>query len=111
VLNEIYEALEANGIERSFCIMGGEPLCEENLFLTHLVLTEVKLHFPDVKIYVWTGYYYEQLLKSSNPRIKMILDLIDVLIDGPYEEGLRDITLPMRGSANQSIINLKEKKE
>ena len=111
MLNEIYEALEANGIERSFCIMGGEPLCEENLFLTHLVLTEVKSHLPDVKIYVWTGYYYEQLLKSSNPRVKMILDLIDVLIDGPYEERLRDITLPMRGSANQSIINLKEKKE
>jgi anaerobic ribonucleoside-triphosphate reductase activating protein len=38
VLYSIYDALEANGIERSFCVMGGEPMCEQNLFLTCLVL-------------------------------------------------------------------------
>ena len=38
VLEEIYSALGANGIERSFCVMGGEPLCQENQFLTMLVL-------------------------------------------------------------------------
>ena len=37
--------------------------------------------------------------------------MIDVLIDGPYDQKLRDITLKMRGSSNQSIINLKEKRE
>jgi anaerobic ribonucleoside-triphosphate reductase activating protein len=40
----------------------------------------------------------------------MILELTDVLIDGPYIEKKRDITLQMRGSSNQSIIYLKEKK-
>ena len=108
VLDEIYEALHANNIKRSFCIMGGEPLCEENLFLTYLVLTEVKKHFPDVKVYIWTGYYYEQLLKKTDPKMKEILELTDVLIDGPYIEARRDITLPLRGSSNQSIIYLKE---
>ena len=39
-------------------------------------------------------------------RIKQILDLTDVLIDGPYIEDLRDVTLEMRGSSNQRIINL-----
>ena len=109
VLDEIYEALRANDIKRNFCIMGGEPLCEENLFLTYLILTEVKKHFPDVKVYIWTGYYYEQLLKKTDPKMKEILELVDVLIDGPYVEARRDVTLPMRGSANQSIIYLKEK--
>lgn len=109
VLNEIYEALQANGVKRSFCIMGGEPLCEENLFLTLLVLKEVRERFPNIKIYLWTGYYYEELLKFSNPHIKQILELTDVLIDGPYIEAKRDITLQMRGSSNQSIINLKDK--
>lgn len=89
--------------------MGGEPLCEENLFLTLLVLKEVREHFPNIKIYLWTGYYYEELLKFSNPHIKQILELTDVLIDGPYVEAKRDITLQMRGSSNQSIINLKDK--
>ena len=41
VLNEIIEALSAQGIERKFCIMGGEPLCEENIFLTCLIIKEV----------------------------------------------------------------------
>lgn len=110
VLHEIYKALEANGVARNFCVMGGEPLCEENLFLTCMVLQNVKAHFPQVKIYLWTGYYYEQLLKSTDPKMSIILDVVDVLIDGPYEERNRDVTLQMRGSSNQSIIYLKEKK-
>lgn len=108
VLEEIYKALSANNIERSFCIMGGEPLCEENLFLTLLVLKEVKQHFPQIKTYIWTGYYYEDLCNKTNSHLSQILDLADILIDGPYIESKRDVTLPMRGSSNQSIIDLKE---
>lgn len=110
-LEEIYDALRANKVARSFCIMGGEPLCEENLFLTLLVLKEVRQHFPQVKTYLWTGYYYNDLIHKSSPYITQILDLVDVLIDGPYIESKRDITLPLRGSSNQSIINLKEKRD
>ena len=110
VLEEIYEALGANNINRSFCVMGGEPLCDENLFLTLLVLKEVKQHFPQVKIYLWTGYYYEDLILNTNSHMEQVLDLIDILIDGPYIESKRDVTLPLRGSSNQSIIDLKEKR-
>ena len=108
-LQSIIEALTANNIQRSLAIMGGEPLCEENTFLTYLVIQEVKKHLPDTKIYIWTGYYYKDLLKSHNTRVAQILELTDVLIDGPYVERLRDITLPMRGSSNQSIIDLTNK--
>ena len=110
VLEEIFEALCANGVERNFSILGGEPLCDENLFLTLLVLKEVKQRFPHIKTYLWTGYYYKDLLKKTNPHLIQILEMVDVLIDGPYIESLRDITLPMRGSSNQSIIDLKEKR-
>lgn len=108
VLYEIYDALAANGVKRSFCIMGGEPMCQENLFLTCMLLQNIKLRFPQVKIYLWTGYYYEQLLQMVDPKVELILDMVDVLIDGPYIESKRDITLPMRGSSNQSIVDLKE---
>ncbi len=106
VLDEIVGALTANNITRSLCIMGGEPLCEENLFLTNLVISHIREKVPGVKVYVWTGFYYEDLLKNSNPHLQKILELTDVLIDGPYIEARRDITLPMRGSNNQRIINL-----
>ena len=106
VLNHILNGLTANGISRSLAIMGGEPLCEENAFLTLLVVKTVKEKLPDTKIYIWTGYYLNEL--PSNPHIKQILKLADYLIDGPYKEDLRDITLPLRGSSNQNIIDLKE---
>lgn len=106
VLENIVEALAANNINRSFCVMGGEPLCEENLFLTNLVISYVKEKLQDVPIYIWTGFLYENLLKNQSPLLKNILSMTDVLIDGPYVEELRDITLPLRGSSNQRIINL-----
>jgi anaerobic ribonucleoside-triphosphate reductase activating protein len=106
VIDEILEALSANGINRSLAIMGGEPLCENNCFLTLLLIKNIKEKSPKTKIYVWTGYYYDDLLKTGNPYVKQILDLANVLIDGPYIEAQRDLTLPMRGSSNQNIINL-----
>lgn len=109
VLLNIIKALTANGINRSLAIMGGEPLCEENAFLTLLVIKSVKEVLPNTKVYLWTGYTYENIQKSNDPHVKSIIEQIDVLIDGPYIEALRDITLPMRGSSNQNIIYLKEK--
>ena len=108
VLRKIVAGLTKNGIKRSFCIMGGEPLCEQNTLLTLMTIQYVKQHLPEVKIYLWTGYYYEELLKSPDPKIPLILKEADVLIDGPFINSLRDITLKMRGSSNQNIINLKE---
>ena len=105
VLDEIIEGLTAQGIKRNLCIMGGEPLCAENEFLTLLVIKTVKEKLPETPVYIWTGYTYEELQRKSN-NIVQILDLADYLIDGPYIENLRDITLHMRGSSNQRIINL-----
>lgn len=108
LINEIVEALNANGIKRKFCIMGGEPLCQENEFLTLLLIMEIQSRIPDVEIYLWTGYKYEDLINHTTDRMKRILSSINFLIDGPYIKELRDTTLPMRGSSNQRIINMKE---
>ena len=111
VLDEIISGLTANNINRTLCIMGGEPLCPENLFLTTLIIKEVRQQKPNVKIYLWTGYTYEELLskKTSNPKLEYVLDNIDCLIDGPFIQEEKDITLQMRGSRNQRIIYLTRK--
>ena len=57
-------------------------------------------------IYIWTGYTIEELIAEKDIVLKSILCRIDYLIDGPYIYALRDITLPMRGSTNQRIIDL-----
>ena len=109
-LTELLDALSANGVKRNLSIMGGEPLCEENIFLVSLIILSVKEQFPDIKIYVWTGYTYEdlQILFQLEPKIKTILDNIDYLINGPFILEERDITLAMRGSRNQRILDMKE---
>lgn len=89
--------------------MGGEPLCDENAFLTYLVTKEVKEKVPEAKVYIWSGYTYEQLQHSGHPQVKHTLEIADFLIDGPYVEEERDVTLEMRGSRNQRIIDLKKK--
>lgn len=104
LIDDILKGLTAQDIERSFCILGGEPLCGENLFLTTLLVKTVKEQKPDTKIYIWTGYTYEELIKSTSPHMKIILDNIDVLIDGPFIQEERDITLALRGSKNQRIL-------
>lgn len=112
-MNEILEAISANGIQRNLSIMGGEPLCANNIFLTDMIISEVKKVYPDIKIYVWTGHTYEdlKLLAKMEPKINDIFDKIDYLIDGPFILAERDITLAMRGSRNQRILNIKEIRE
>ena len=107
-INSIINALNANGVQRNLCIMGGEPLHERNQFLVQLLIQEVKKVYPDIKIYLWTGYLYEDLIEKHEKILQNILQEIDVLIDGPFIKEQRDITLAMRGSRNQRIINLKE---
>lgn len=100
---EVIEAITANGLHRNLCIMGGEPLCPENQFLTNLIINSVKEKLPDTKIYLWTGYCLEDLDMNNN-RIKSILEQVDCLIDGPYDKTKRDVSLFMRGSSNQQIL-------
>lgn len=100
---EVIEAITANGLHRNLCIMGGEPLCPENQFLTNLIINSVKEKLPDTKIYLWTGYCLEDLDMNNN-RVKSILEQVDCLIDGPYDKTKRDVSLFMRGSSNQRIL-------
>lgn len=109
-LFSIIEGLRKNGVNRTLCIMGGEPLCPENQFLTNLVITTVKKELPDTKIYIWTGYTYEELQKQTNSHLTNILDNTDVLIDGPYIEEERDISQPLTGSRNQRVLYLVDKR-
>lgn len=89
--------------------MGGEPLCKENLFLVDLIIHQVKEALPDIKIYIWTGSTLEELKSKEDNLLQDILNHTDVLIDGPFIESERDITLFMRGSKNQRVLYLKEK--
>ena len=82
-------------------VLGGEPLEQDGTLLRFL--QKVK---EDVKknIWLWTGFYYENL----NEKQKEVLEYVDVLVDGPFIEQNKDLNLKFKGSSNQRIIDLNE---
>lgn len=86
-------------------------MCPENQFLTALVIKEIKEIYPSISIYLWTGYTIEELtsLRKIQNHLDYILNNINVLIDGKYENDKRDITLELRGSSNQRIFDFTKK--
>lgn len=101
ILNKILTLLNKNNVHRNLSILGGEPLCDENIDFTMEILKQVKQKYPSIKTFVWTGYTYEELCKLYKD---IIFDNIDVLIDGKYDKNQRDITLKLRGSKNQRVL-------
>ena len=109
--SQIIKALVANDIQRNFSILGGEPLCDENKEDVLTILSSIRIALPHIKIFLWTGYTYGELLGKDDPIIDKILSKVDILIDGKFEEEERDISLYLRGSRNQRVINLKQMRE
>ena len=106
--SRILKAISANGIRRNFSILGGEPLCEQNREYVLDIILKVKQEYPDIKIFVWSGYTIEELKAQQSDIIKKILYNIDMLIDGRFVEELKDLTLKWRGSSNQRLLNKEE---
>ena len=106
VVEEVLKGLDANGIHRNLSILGGEPLHPKNAPDCAYILRKIKERRPDTKVYLWTGYTFDILRYCRNESIYEVLDLVNILIDGPYVEELRDVSLKMRGSKNQRVIEL-----
>ena len=106
LINYIIELISANGIQRNLSILGGEPFdTYDKRDFIRLLIKVVKQEFPDIKICIWTGYTYKELIEITD--IGYILQNINYLIEGPFKIEERDITLKWRGSRNQNIINMR----
>ena len=108
IREEIMRKINKNGVMRTLSILGGEPLCPENIEDVMNLIGWCKLEYPALKIYLWTGYTIEELEARDDDDIRHILSNITCLIEGRYEQDKRDITLPLRGSTNQRIIMMED---
>ncbi len=83
---------------------GGEP------FMQPAPLCELAgwCHSRGLNVWCYTGYTYEQLVKlgETDDDIRGLLDRVDVLVDGPFIENRKDLTLAFRGSDNQRVIDM-----
>ena len=103
-VDEIFDIIEYNGFDVTFS--GGEPLMQIENGLLELAGKIKKL---GKSIWCYTGYTIEEIKQSH--QLNPVLNVVDVLVDGPFVESLKDLSLRFRGSSNQRIINLKESEE
>ena len=82
---------------------GGDPMLHPEGFIA---LAQLIRQHTDKTIWCYTGYRYEDLLR--HPVRRALVELCDVLVDGPYIEAERDLTLHFRGSRNQRIIDVRQ---
>jgi anaerobic ribonucleoside-triphosphate reductase activating protein len=85
-------------------LLGGEPFVNTGVCLS--AVRRLRHEFGATKdVWSWSGYTFEELLTDEADK-RDLLGLVDVLIDGPFLEEERDLTLPFRGSANQRVLDV-----
>ena len=110
----ILEALAPSHIA-GLTLLGGEPMEPANQRALVPFLLRFRERYGTAKtLWVYTGCVYEKDLLNPDSRwhteaTATFLDLTDVLVDGPFVEAQKDISLRFRGSANQRILKLHEK--
>lgn len=92
-------------VKRGFSILGGEPLELVNIPMLTKLLKEIKQDIPDVNIWMWTSKQFESVRELE------LIQFIDVLVDGKFEQDLYSPMLRFRGSSNQRVIDIKQSLE
>lgn len=121
--NRFMELINRPYIKR-VSILGGEPLADENVEVIYGLLRRIKNNFPTKKIWIYTGYWVDDIIKDFYESQKLIppdepikpplsflrfgvLTVADVIVDGKFVDALKDPSLLFKGSENQRVINLK----
>ena len=113
---KFFELIDRPYIKR-ITILGGSPLCDENVADVSDIISYIKNIYPKKEIWVYTGMSWDQIMEAPSINDDMdspliirqnLLKNIDVLIDGSFECDKRDITLAFRGSSNQRIIDVQK---
>ena len=114
IKQKILESL-APAYVQGLTLLGGDPFEEENQEALLPFVRVVKKQYPNKDIWAYTGYVYDTDLieggRKHTENTDELLSVIDILVDGPFVEELKDITLKFKGSSNPRVIDLKKTRE
>lgn len=108
---ELFDALSKPYVQ-GLTLSGGHPLEDYNLQALFVLLVDIKKTFPNKDIWLYTGLTLNPSDFVHNSKNLMhdlcasILQCCDIIVDGPFIQEQRDITLQFRGSTNQRIIDV-----
>ena len=109
-LDKIVDLLQPDYIQ-GLTLTGGDPLLPKNRETVEKICMRIYKEFrhKGIKkdIWMWTGYTFEELDKQSETDLVLmhILSFVNILVDGPFIEAEKDISLPYMGSKNQRVLD------
>jgi anaerobic ribonucleoside-triphosphate reductase activating protein len=101
-IEQILLRATANPILSGITLSGGEPFAQAQGF----ACLAQEANRTGLSVVTYTGYTWEQLLRSYAPGVRDLLLATDILIDGPFVRALADPCLAYRGSRNQRVIDV-----
>lgn len=101
---EIFDELNKSYIS-GITFSGGDPLHTKNRSDIGVLAEKISKQFPDKTIWLYSGYEWQDI------RDLPFMKYIDILVDGPFIEKMKDTRLPWRGSSNQKVIDVKKSLE
>ncbi len=94
---------------KGLTLLGGEPFEPENQGPIVALLRQVKEKYPQKTVWAFSGYLFDRdMLTGRLGDLEEYLSYVDVLVDGPFIQLKKDLSLRFRGSSNQRIIDVKE---
>ena len=104
---ELFDELSKKEIQ-GITFSGGDPMHIANRKTVANLCEEIKNKFPDKDIWIYTGNYFSDLTFAIdvNSDITKILKYVDIIVDGPFIEKLRDNTYQYAGSTNQTVVDV-----
>lgn len=84
-------------------LLGGEPFLNTAVCLS--VVRRMRAELPHKDVWAWSGYRFEQLMTDSADK-RELLEMVDVLVDGPFDVARKDLSLAFRGSRNQRVVDV-----
>jgi anaerobic ribonucleoside-triphosphate reductase activating protein len=101
--DELWEKVKANPLLAGITLTGGEPFDQAGT----LIELARRVREKGLSVWAYSGYRYEDLLAGvPDPTAALLLEQVDVLVDGPFVEALRSLELAWRGSSNQRLIDV-----
>lgn len=108
-IDKILGMMKPNYI-KGLTILGGEPFEPQNQEGVLELLRQVKASYPQKSIWAFSGYVLDEHIltgRLGNPdTARAILSHLDVLVDGPFIQEKKNLSLRFRGSENQRLIDM-----
>lgn len=91
---------------RGLTLLGGEPFEPQNQPAIVELLRRIKAELPAKSIWAFSGYLYEDIVSGKLGDTQEYLRYLDVLVDGPFVQAKKNLSLRFRGSENQRLIDI-----